>query len=220
MLILVVDDHPLYRDALSRLLPRIYADAVVVQANDCEEAFRWLRCSKGCDLVLLDLDIPGMNGHAALTLLRREFPAITVVIVSASEAPGDAMRCIRAGASGFVPKSARTEVLAAALGLVKEGGIYLPPFLMEEVASDGNGGASTGAATPPSGPAKDKLTVRELHVLELLCNGSSNKEIAHRLGIAEPTVRTHLSAVFRALGVANRTQAAREARRKGLVPDP
>ena len=212
MLILVVDDHPLYRDALARLLPQIFADANIVQANDCDEAFRWLRSAPRCDIVLLDLDLPGIRGSTALTLMRREFPATTVVIVSASDHPDEARRCIAAGAAGFIPKSARLDVLRSALTLVREGGIYLPSMAVAEPPT-----ASTSAdATSMNG---EKLTARELEVLRLLCLGHSNKVIANRLGIAEPTVRAHLSAVFRVLGVANRTQASREARRRRLVAD-
>ena len=221
MLILVIDDHPLYRDALARLLPQIFADVAVAQAEDCAAAFARLSQSPPYDLALLDLEMPGLHGHSVLAQLRRDFPALKVVIVSASENPHEAQRCIAAGASGFIPKSARTEVLVAALRLVNEGGIYLPSSLLDLAAAP--------AERPPSMlPRADRkaantidntLTPRELEVLRLLCQGHSNKDIARHLGIAEPTVRAHLSATFRALGVVNRTQAAREAGRRGLVRD-
>ncbi|MBI5618056.1 MAG: response regulator transcription factor [Gammaproteobacteria bacterium] len=203
MLILVIDDHPLYRDALTRLLPQIFEGARVLSAGDWASAARLLEAECGVALALLDLEMPGTHGRGALTALRADHPEIRVVIVSASESAAEARRCLAEGAQGFIPKSARTEVLAAALRLVCEGGVYVPPLLLEP---------------PPAGPACDEaLTARELQILALLCDGLSNKAIARRLQIAEPTVRAHLSAVFRALGVVNRTQAARVARTRGLV---
>ena len=221
VLILVIDDHPLYRDALARLLPQIFAGAVVAQAKDCAAAFACLRQSPPYDLALLDLKMPGLHGHSALAHLRREFPALKVVIVSASEDQREAQRCITAGASGFIPKSARTEVLAAALCLIDDGGIYLPSSLssLSPAAADEPSDMLPRAARRAVNTIDNTLTPRELEVLRLLCEGHSNKDIARRLGIAEPTVRAHLSAVFRALGVVNRTQAAREAGRRGLVRD-
>lgn len=165
--------------------------------------------------------MPGLHGHSALPPLRCEFPAIKVVIVSASEDPHEAQRCITAGASGFIPKSARTEVLAAALRLIDDGGIYLPSSLLRlsPATADEPPGMLPRAARRAVNTTDNTLTPRELEVLRLLCEGHSNKDIARRLGIAEPTVRAHLAAVFRALGVVTRTQAAREGGRRGLVRD-
>lgn len=205
MLILVVDDHPLYRDALARLLPQIFEEARVLSAGDWAGAARLLDAERAVDLALLDLEMPGTPGRGALAALRADHPGIKVVIVSASEDAAEARRCLAEGAQGFIPKSARTEVLAAALRLVCEGGVYLPPLLLE--------------ATPAAPAGDEALTARELQILALLCDGLSNKAIARQLQIAEPTVRTHLSSVFRALGVVNRTQAARVAHARGLVSE-
>ena len=205
MLILVIDDHPLYRDALARLLPQIFSDAEILAAGDWPSAAALLGAAGPADLVLLDLDMPGTHGRSALLALRAAHPEPKIVIVSASEDAAEARRCLAQGAQGYIPKSARTEVLAAALRLVSEGGVYLPPLLL--------------AATPGDAASGDPLTARERQILALLCEGLSNKAIARRLQIAEPTVRAHLSALFRALGVVNRTQAARAARERGLVAD-
>lgn len=206
MLILVVDDHPLYRDALGRLLPQIFAGASVVQAADWSGAREHLTSEPPFDLVLLDLDMPDAHGRQALAALRQDFPALKVVVVSASEDAVDVQRCLADGARGFIPKSARTDVLAAALRLVNEGGTYLPPLLLAAPSRP------TAAANP-----LPPLTAREREILELVCVGLSNKAIAKALQIAEPTVRAHLSSVFRALQVINRTQAARVAREHGLT---
>ncbi|MFO1318486.1 MAG: response regulator transcription factor [Burkholderiales bacterium] len=222
MLILIVDDHPLYRDALVRLLPQVFPAAHVHQASDCASALARLRQGPAADLVLLDLDLPGMDGRAGLACLREAFPQTRVVIVSATEQREAVARCLQGGAAGFIPKSAPTEVLAAALTLVRDGGVYLPSLLLEPAS--GPPGAMLRAETADrvdtSGSGSgERLTPRETEVLTLLCAGHGNKAIGNQLGMSEATVRTHLTSVFRRLGVVNRTQAAREARRRRLVPD-
>lgn len=219
MMILVVDDHPLYRDALARLLLQVFPGADVRQAVDFNAALSHLRGGVGADIVLLDLDLPGIAGRDVLDRLRKEFPATRVVIVSATERRDEVMRCLQAGAAGFIPKSASSDVLAAALALVRDGGVYLPSLLL---SSDDAQPAlpvrdeNPVAQAPPSG---ERPTARESEVLALLCRGHGNKAIANALGMSEATVRTHLTSVFRRLGVANRTQAAREARRRRWVVD-
>lgn len=222
MRILIVDDHPLYRDALARLLPQVFPEVRVDQATDCAAALARLRDGNRADIVLLDLDLPGMAGRDGLACVREEFPQTRVVIVSATESREEVVRCLQAGAAGFIPKSAATEVLVAALTLVRDGGVYLPSLLLDVPAESPAGrhrDAGTEALRGEGKGAGEKLTPREAEVLSLLCAGQSNKTIANELGMSEATVRTHLTAVFRRLGVVNRTQAAREARRRGLVPD-
>lgn len=198
---LVVDDHPVYRDGLSALLAQIFEGAEVLQAADAAAAFELLAQDEEIDLILLDLAIPGLDGRAALPLLRARFPALPVVVVSATDDPGAAAGCIAQGASGFIAKSVRREALAAALQAVVGGGVVLS--------------APAGRATPRT----QGLTPRELEVLQRLGAGESNKAIARQLRISEATVRVHLTAVFRELGVASRTQALLEARRRRLLPD-
>ena len=135
MIILVIDDHPLYRDALARLLPQVFADATVMQAADYTRALSHLTDAPQCEMALLDLDMPGTHGRTALAQLRRDYPTLKVVVVSASENPAEAQRCIQAGASGFIPKSARTEVLSAALRLIRDA--------WPEVSDELFGGTST-----------------------------------------------------------------------------
>lgn len=223
MKILIVDDHPLYRDALCRLLAQVFPEARVSQAGNCVVALSHMRSESVVDIVLLDLDLPAMAGLDGLMRLRQEFPQTRVVIVSATERREAVLRCLQAGAAGFVPKSAPTEVLAAALMLVRDGGVYLPSLLLEPASEPQLAmpalRASDTAATAADKGTGERLTPRETEVLSLLCAGHGNKAIANRLGMSEATVRTHLTAVFRRLGVSNRTQAAREARRRMLVPD-
>jgi len=201
MKILIVDDHPVYRDGLAALLAQVFDGARIEQAGDAGQAFESLARDPDFDLVLLDLKIPGLDGRAALPLLRARFPTLPVVVVSASDNAATARECIAQGASGFIPKSARRDALAAALRTVIEGGVVHSP-------SVGDAAAKTAG-----------LTRRELEVLQHLGAGESNKLIARRLDISEATVRVHLTAVFRELAVASRTQALIEARRRGLLFD-
>lgn len=222
MKILIVDDHPLYRDALGRLLQQVFPEARVDQAGNCIIALSQMHRESRADIVLLDLDLPAMAGFDGLMRIRNEFPQTRVVIVSATERREAVLRCLQAGAAGFVPKSAPTEVLAAALMLVRDGGVYLPSLLLDpapEPRLAAPGLRASGSLVAAGQGAGERLTPRETEVLSLLCAGLGNKTIANRLGMSEATVRTHLTAVFRRLGVTNRTQAAREARRCMLVPD-
>lgn len=207
MQILIIEDHPIYREGLAALVTQVFADARVEQVGELAGALERLARDDALDLVLMDLKLPGVDGLAALATLRTRHPAVPVVIVSGDE-DADTMRaCIEAGASGYIPKSARREILSAALAVVADGGIYLPPALAR----------TSTTASPTKQPL---LTAREREVLEGVCLGEPNKTIARRLAISEATVRAHLGAVFRALGVTNRTQAALSARRLGVADPP
>ena len=201
MKVLIVEDHPIYSDGLATLVAQLFTGARVEQAGDAQAAFTRLALDPEFDLVLLDLAIPGLGGLAALPMLRTRFPSVPVVVVSASDDTGIASECIAQGASGFIAKSARRTALAAALQAVVDGGIVLSPVTQR-------------AKSPVAG-----LTPRERDVLQQLGTGESNKTIARRLDISEATVRAHMTAIFRALGVASRTQAVLEARRRGLLVD-
>lgn len=205
---LIVDDHPLFREGLASLVQQIFPDVCVAQAGDAQTALDMLARDGGSDLILLDLKLPGVDGRSALADLRRQYPAVPVVVVSAEDDTATIRACIDAGASGYVPKAARREVLAAALTVVADGGVYLPPALRQSPASP---------ARPTTTTVIPTLTQREREVLAGVCAGEANKVIARRLEISEGTVRAHLGAVFRALGVENRTQAAMVARRLGLL---
>ena len=200
MRVLIVDDHPVYRDGLAAVISQVFGDAQISQAGDAELALDMLAQDNAFDLVLLDLAIPGLGGRAALPQMRTRFPAVPVVVVSASEDAAIGAECIANGASGFITKSARRDAIAAALQAVLAGSVVLSPMARR---------------APPPAPG---LTPRELEVLRWLGAGEPNKAIARRLGIAEATVRVHLTAVFRELGVSSRTQALLEARRRGLLP--
>ncbi|HKJ77386.1 MAG TPA: response regulator transcription factor, partial [Gammaproteobacteria bacterium] len=165
------------------------------------------------DLVLLDIAMPGLDGGGweVLRTLRAHHPDIPVVVLSASEQPEDVTRALEQGALGFVPKSTPTEHLLHALRLVLAGGTYAPAHLLE----------ARPAAAPESGPANagtNGLTPRQQEVLRLLARGHSNRGIGEALDLSPETVKVHVRALYRTLGVQNRTQAVQEAGRRGLLP--
>jgi DNA-binding NarL/FixJ family response regulator len=211
MKILVIDDHPLVSDALRHLARSLGPGTEVLSAAHCEAGFEIAVAHADLDLVLLDLHLPGLAGVPAVKEWRRRFPAVPVVVVSATEEQPSVLAAIAAGAAGFIPKSSPSEVLLSALNLVLSGGRYVPPQAI---------GPPPPRRRRETVPSIDNLglTPRQLEVLRLIAQGKPNKLICRELGLAERTVKAHLSAVFRALQVTSRTQAALAAARLGLVP--
>ena len=213
MTVLVVDDHPLFREGLSQMLRDLDSDAQVIGQDDAARAIEVAKTRDDLDLVLLDLTMPGLNGIDAIRRFVEEAPGVPLVIVSAHEEPARVRMALALGAVGYIPKSTPAGVMTDALRLVLRGGVYVPPVMLHEV-----GGAEAGATMLPAiAPAEHHLTERQRDVLELLAAGKSNKVIARELALSEKTIKAHVTAVFRALGVVNRTQAAVEARRRGLL---
>ena len=213
MKVLLVDDHPLILAALQAVIRGLGDDVSVVGAPSATAARAALEADPEHDLVLLDLHLGDANGFDLLAELRANYPAVPVVIVSASDRASDVIQAIDLGAMGFVPKRASNDVLFEALRLVMQGGIYVPPMSM------GLPGPRDGD-TAPNGPdhvrassgdgdllAGIGLTPRQNDVLGLLLQGKPNKLIARELGLSVETVKDHVAAVLRALNVGTRTQA-------------
>lgn len=200
--LLIVDDHPLFRDGLAALLRQASTDTTVVQASSTEEALQVVD-EQVIDAVFMDLVMPGMCGEPAIREFARRHPDLPVIVLSSSESPGDVRRVLNAGASGYIPKSATAQTVVSALTLVLSGNIYVPPLLVS-AATRGADNAANGAARSLSA-----LTDRQVDVLRYLRDGLSNKEISAHLGIAEKTVKVHIAAIFKTLNVVNRTQAAK-----------
>jgi DNA-binding NarL/FixJ family response regulator len=209
--VLVVDDHVLVREGLKEVLKQMRENVQIFEAQNAASALQAAAEHPDLDLILLDLALPDSSGFTALQSLRRGHRDIPVVVLSASTDPSDAVRCVKCGAAGFIPKSATAGVLLGALRLVLSGGVYLPP----EVVLAQRGG-DTGVLTRLD--ASDKastqvdardlgLTDRQAQVLALLIKGKSNKEIGRELDLAEQTVKAHISGVLRALNVSTRAQA-------------
>ena len=215
MKVLLIDDHPLILTALQNVIQGMGSDVNVVGVAGARAAREALGADGSFDLVLLDLRLGDADGFDVLVELRNGWPAIPVVVVSASDRSADVIRAIDLGAMGFVPKRASNETLTEALKVVMSGGIYVPPMTMggvdagASVAGRDSGGSHTwppGMDTPTA-LASFKLTPRQTDVIGLLLRGQSNKLIARELDLSVETVKDHVAAVLRALGVNSRTQA-------------
>ncbi len=197
MKVLLIDDHPLILAALSHVIEALGQEVSVIAVDHAEAARAALKSQTDLDLVLLDLHLGEVSGFDLLDEFRADYPALPIVVISASEQAADVMRAIDHGAMGFVPKRSGTDLLTEALQLVLAGGIYVPPlgFLPQQ-------------ATPePAKPVLPGLTPRQNAVLALLLQGKPNKIIARELDIAVDTVKDHVAAVLKLLGVSTRTQA-------------
>ena len=198
--VLIADDHPLYCDALRAVVPQACPGAEIDEAASQEEVLAAVTGKPPLDLVLLDLNLPGAAGLSCLHALREIAPTTPIVVISAIGDPKVMQDAIMSGASAFIPKSAPSQVLINVLKVILAGGTYMPTGVV-------------AALRNADSAAHAELTLRQRRVLELLSTGLSNKGIARELDISEITVKAHVSAIFRKLGVANRMQAGLEARR-------
>jgi DNA-binding NarL/FixJ family response regulator len=204
---LLIDDHALIRDALGLLIGVRFPELELLQAGDLAEGLACLHAHPDVRLVLLDLNLPDATGPQSISRLREQAPQARMVILSADDRQETVEQAIELGACGFVPKTSRGEALAQALQITLDGGVYLPP----------------ASALVPTAPPTETVTAaslglspRQSDVLRLLIDGQPNKLICRELDLSESTVKTHLAAVFRRLGVNSRTQAVVTAARMGL----
>ena len=220
--ILVVDDHPLIREALRQVLQSLDRDLELIEAQSCDEALEMTQRHTDISLILLDLTLPGADGYEVLRRLREDYPDIPVVVLSAADQPEAVTRAIDGGAMGFIPKTSSSQLLLNALRLVLSGAIYLP---LEVLRKEQDIGPATprAPATPSElrDPAEIGLTARQAQVLALLVQGKPNKLICRALNLAEGTVKIHVTAILKTLGVMNRTQAVIAVSKLGLkLPQP
>lgn len=201
MKILIVDDHPLFRAGFHAVLEQGALDADVLSVSSVQEAMQILQRDPDVGLVLLDIHLRGDDGFNALKVIGAKFPTTACIMISGDEQDGIGARAVAAGASGFIPKSFTADEMVAAIRKVLDGDVFVPAS------------ANTASA------AADALTLRQLEVISMLGRGCSNKEIARALDVAERTVKAHVSAVFEALNVKNRTQAVLVAQRRGFLPN-
>jgi DNA-binding NarL/FixJ family response regulator len=231
MKVLLVDDHPLILAALQSVIQGLGDDVTVVGVDNAEAARVALQTDADFDLVLLDLALGEVDGFEVLSEFRSTYPALPVVVVSASDRASDVIRAIDLGAMGFVPKRSSNTALFEALRMVMSGGLYVPPNMLGLDFHPGSASPSHGGDTVPSvmrqagaeaplgerataephqqaaSLAKVGLTPRQGEVLALLLQGLPNKLIARELNLSVETVKDHVAAVLRALGVSSRTQA-------------
>jgi DNA-binding NarL/FixJ family response regulator len=204
--IIVADDHPLFREALQQALAPMMPGVCFAEAESFESLQAAVSEYEDADLVLLDLEMPGAHGFSVLAWLRTHYPALPVVVVSATSDAGVMRRAVDFGASGFIPKSSPVEVISEAIAAVLEGEIWLPEsaLALDESAPSADEDLARRVAT---------LTPQQFRVLYMLADGLLNKQIAAELQVSEATIKAHVTAIFRKLGVRSRTQAAVAARR-------
>lgn len=210
MKILLADDHPLFREGVKHVLMQLGEQVNIVDAHDYPSLFAEAAANPDLDLVLADLYMPGMGGHEGIAEFRNQFPDTPLVIMTASESRTDAHRAMASGALGYVLKSSPSQAMLDALNRVLAGNIYVPPIF------EGDDHPEDTSSLMPFSSQGIHLTHRQLEVLKLLLQGKPNKIIARELDLSEGTVKIHVGAIFRALGVTNRTEAAVAARRFDL----
>ncbi|MBN9580723.1 MAG: response regulator transcription factor [Afipia sp.] len=197
--LVIADDHPLFRDALRQAVASVVTSAKISEAGSFEDLTALLEREADVDLILLDLSMPGISGFSGLIYLRAQYPAIPVVIVSASDDAATIRRSMDFGASGFIPKRFGVETLRDAIGRVMNGDVWVPADVDLATAAD-----------PDMTRLRDRLvtlTPQQVRVLMMLSEGLLNKQIAYELGVSEATIKAHVSAILQKLGVESRTQA-------------
>jgi DNA-binding NarL/FixJ family response regulator len=196
---LIADDHPLFRGALREAVSGLFQHVEIGEAGSFEDVAKLLEGGGEVDLILLDLNMPGVRGFSGLIYLRAQYPSVPIVVVSANDDPTVIRRCMDLGTSGFIPKTLGIEEMRGAIKRVLEGGVWTPPDV------DLSTGADTETANLMARLAS--LTPQQVRVLMMLSEGLLNKQIAYELGVSEATVKAHVSAILQKLGVESRTQA-------------
>ena len=209
--ILIADDHPLFREALRGAVQRLLPEASLCEADSVDALYGLVEANPDADLLLMDLNMPGAHGFSALVHLRALYPQLPVVVVSAREEPVVMRRALDHGALGFIPKSADSDTIGTAVGQVLDGERWAPPAAATAPAMDRDEEAVARRLR--------ELTPQQFRVLQMLGEGRLNKQIAWDLGVSEATIKAHVTAVLRKLGVNNRTQAVLMAGRLAVDPD-
>jgi DNA-binding NarL/FixJ family response regulator len=211
--ILIADDHPLFRDALERAVRIALPEAALHSAVDVHRLLELIEKFPDADLLLLDLHMPGAPGYTALAHIRGQYPGLPVIVISAHEEVSVARRTLAYGAAAYVPKSTSAADIVAAIHSVLAGDVWLPEtWLGSNVQlKPGEVDAAERIAT---------LTPQQFRVLAMLAEGKLNKQMAWEMGVSEATIKAHMTAVMRKLGVNNRTQAALIASELALESEP
>lgn len=212
--VLIADDHPLFRDALTRAVHAALPDAAVHGVDSVPALLALLESKPDADLLLLDLHMPGARGFSALAHIRGQYPGLPVIVVSAHEETAVVRRALGHGAAGYIPKSAAVESIVSAINAVLEGDIWLP----SRFGADAHGELKPDEAEIAARVAE--LTPQQFRVLSMIAEGKLNKQIAFELNVSEATVKAHMTAIMRKLGVSNRTQVALVASHLALEQTP
>jgi DNA-binding NarL/FixJ family response regulator len=209
--ILIADDHPLFRDALQRAVLAALPLAQVRSAESVHGLFSLIEQYPDADLLLLDLHMPGARGYSALVHIRGQYPGLPIIVVSGHEEAQVARRALAHGAAAYIPKSTAGEDIVHAIRAVLDGDVWLPPQLV-----GGNAELKPDEADIAARVAA--LTPQQFRVLTMIAEGLLNKQIAWELGVSEATVKAHMTAIMRKLGVNNRTQVALAASQLAVEP--
>lgn len=219
MKILLADDHALIREGFERTLTTLEKDMSFVHAEDRESVLVQLESHQDIDVILLDLFMPGVKGFDLLSEVCDKYSNTPVIVISGTEDPRYMRKSIDNGASGFIPKSAPTDIMMSAIQLVRNGGVYIPPDMLQKKTDDSKAQANVPSQTQSNEirEAASKLTTRQHEVLVLVGKGMSNKEIARVLDVSDHTIKIHVAAVLRLFNAANRTEAVVMAQNAGII---
>lgn len=209
--LLIIDDHPLFLEGISSVLDKFMPDVSMETAVSATAGMA-KAASSNFDLVLLDLGLPDLDGYAAISEFHRRFPSLPVVVISAKERIEDMRHAIEVGALGYIPKSLPMHDIISAIEQVLRGEVYIPNQKPSVRRHD-----TRAKSTIPELMDTDSLSLRQIEVLSLLCHGKTNRQIALELELAEKTVKSYVTSIFRSLGVINRTQAVLAAKQLGLT---
>ena len=214
MTILLADDHALFRDGMRYVLQQLDQQVDILDASSFPEALQHAEKHARIDLALMDLNMPGSDGTASVRVFHLRYPDIPLVVVSGSDQRDDIERVMEFGAMGFVSKMTSGKVMLSALRMVLEGGIYLPPQLLQQTMATMDHGQTDKRSSRSN---EFGLTMRQMEVLRHLGDGKPNKDIAKEMSLAEGTVKIHVAAIYQALHVNNRLEAVRAGQRLGLL---
>jgi len=197
---IVADDHPLFREALIHAIGNCVEEASIIEADSLDTLQVVVEANPDADLLLLDLNMPGVSGFSALAYIRNNHASLPTVIVSAMDDPAVIRRSIQHGASGFIPKSSAIATLEAGIRAVLDGEVWVPDGI--DLQDDRLDSEEAKIAA-----ALSSLTPHQFRVLMMLGEGLLNKQIAYQLSVSEATIKAHVTAILRKMGVNNRTQA-------------
>lgn len=210
--LLIADDHPLFREALRGVAMRAFPNTTIHEADQFGRLYELVESHPDADMLLLDLDMPGAQGFSALIHLRAVHPQLPIVIVSAHEDPITMRRSIDHGALGFIPKSSDAHTLGFAMRQILEGFPWAPESMDDDAGADDDELRIADRVR--------ELTPQQFRVLQMVSSGQLNKQIAYDLNVSEATIKAHMTHILRKLGASNRTQAVLIASKLGIPDDP
>ncbi|MFA6120252.1 MAG: response regulator transcription factor [Sideroxydans sp.] len=216
--VLLVDDHALFRDGMRYVLQQLADEVEIYDTGNFNEAIQLAQAHPDIDLALLDLNMPDSKGVPSLQHFHQSFPSIPLVVVSGSDQRDDVENVMNLGAMGFISKMSASKVMLSALQIVLDGGVYVPPQLLQQAVAKLEVGQVLSDKRSQRA-SKYGLTPRQSEVLKLMGAGLSNKDISKQLDLAEGTVKIHVAAIYQALHVGTRLDAVTAARRFGFIAD-